>query len=94
MWQLIDKIPNWFSWGTTPFAHRTIVGDVFGIHLKIELSTQAYRDNTSKFHSLFCLKDIDALQAHYDKYRDLYRGSREWGLEMPVWLHRLRVLSK
>ena len=85
---------NWSSWGTTPFAYRTIIGDVFGIHFKIEFSTQAYRDNTDKFHSLFCAKDLNALQAHYDKYKDLYRGSVEWEAGLPVWLHRLRVLSK
>lgn len=93
-WCLLNKLEGWCTWGTYPFAHRTMTGCVFGIHFDIQLATQAYKDNTRQFHLLFCDKNLEALEAHYNKYKDLYKGSAEWDAGMPVLLHRLRVLGK
>jgi hypothetical protein len=101
-WGLLNKI-GWCTWGTRPFAHRVIVGFLFGLHFKLTLESSIYKERTAGFLELISVlkhnntdpqEILKQVEAYYNLYKDLYCGSAEWDSKFPVVLHRLRVLGK
>lgn len=93
MHYFLHKI-GWCTWGTIPFAHRTITGFLCGIHFELVFETEEYKEDTHEFHRIFLEKDYQKLLAFYDSHKEKYRGSTEWDVGLPAWLNRLRVLGK
>lgn len=50
-WGLLNKI-GWCTWGTRPFAHRVIVGFLFGLRFKLTLESSIYKERTAGFWEL------------------------------------------
>lgn len=50
-WCLLNKI-GWCAWGTQPFAHRVIVGSLFGLHFELTLESSVYKERTTSFWEL------------------------------------------
>lgn len=101
-WCLLNKI-GWCTWGTQPFAHRVIVGSLFGLHFKLTLESVVYKEHTVGFHELISVllhnkvdraEVLRQAEAYYNKYKDLYYGSAEWDSGFPAKLFRLKSIGR
>ena len=82
------------KWGTHPFAHLTATGEIFSLHFKLVFESNEYKENTQKFYLLAGDKKFEELQQHYEKWKQLYKGSVEWDARFPVMLHKISVIGK